>query len=400
MFNKNIRVHAQKPSMTISNLPDEIIGNILSYLNLKDVITFMRTNKINYQKTAHVLQSPKHFNLDKNTKYSITITDDDIDEDTCQPKNLKLMFLPYLFIDIKSKNNIKFIEKYYSLINCNISLNFMSIKNFSRTLLLNNVISVTFKDITFAKDFKLTNDSIKYLQITNCNITNEMICDIKHVEMLYIEKCNTFTTFDNNNKTNNVVISKCKNFTHFGNINCKIIEIIDIDSVDFSSLVKNKSSIGKLQIVNCNLTTISNLLINNMSIISCNINNINAIHNIERLKLLGCVINSITNMSNINNLIIDNCVSYNDIIISNIKNIRQFSMTYVIRDPSDISFTPNFRFRKLKNIKTCELNKIKISEIELDTCENLSIKTYSDINSFDHTYLNINNSNIKTLNMY
>lgn len=398
MFNEHI--YEQK-TVTMSELPIEIVGNIITYLSINEVMAFMQTSKENYNKTKYVLQTPEHYNLDKNTKHNTTITNDDIDEINGQPKNSKLDFLSYLFIDIKSIDELIFLEKYISLIKCNISFNIKSIDNFSVTPLLNNINSIIFKKVSFRPDFKFTNNNIKYLEFSNCNVTNEMISDIKYIGTLYIEKSETFTTFNNNIKCNNIVISRCKNFTHFGNINCNIIEVQNIDNVDFSTLIKNKSTIGKLQIVNCDFMTINMLNINNMSIINCNVDSITDIHYIERLKLLNCSINSISNISNINNLIIDNCLSNNNIVISNIENVGHFSMKYVIRDPADIVFTPNYKFKKLKKINHCEMDRVKISEFEIDTCDNLSIKTYFDIiNSENMNITNINNKNITILNMY
>lgn len=380
----------------ISDLPVEILGNIMYHLNIEDVMNFMTTSKINYNKVNDVLNSPLYFQLGQYFKYHTYISINDI----CQTNNLnqnnsiehtneqriintKTRFLPYIYIDIDNPDEeIPLIENTLSKNEKqSLSLYLYKISDFNyNTQIFNNLVDLIFYKVNFCNDFQFDNIDVDYIEFNKCLITNNTIKQINSVNTLVITNCSSLTSYDNNVKCDKLLFEECKNLNKIDNVNCNIIEINGCgNNINYQDL--NNKGITKLQIVNANMIELADITIPNISIIDCNISYIHNFKGLERIKILNSNIFKVFSIKNCNKLIIDNClVSNNSIIsISHITNINEFSMEYLTVDNYDISNIPKVSITETSNIKSCNLKKVKIATFKIKKCDNLEVKLYKDI---------------------
>lgn len=402
----------------ISILPNEILANILKYLTITTINRLMKTSKINYNKIYDILQTPRYYNLKSNFKCHVKITkkdiinykninndnnidnnninnnninNDDINNNLLIIKNTKKLFVPYIYLDIHTPSqDIPIIEKTFNENEyANLSLFIYRISNFNfNTRLFKNICDITFYNIDFDTSFQLNIDNIEYLEFSKCNLNNNIIKNIKNIDTLIINECDTLREYDNNINCNIIILIYCENIRSFGNIKCNTIELNCCRIVNYNSL--NDKGIKKLQIVNTEMLKLEELNISNISIINSKINYIYNINNINRLKILDSVIFKIFNINNCKKLIIDNC-SYDTetslINVSNVKNVDSLSVNYIFTDECDMKFIPKISFDKIKNVNDVTLKRLKLSRLNLHNCEKLTVKMFKneELNNFINT---------------
>jgi hypothetical protein len=385
----------------ISNLPNEILANILKYLSITTINRLMRTNKTNYNKIYDILQTAKCYNLKSNIKCNVKITkndiinnninNDDINNNSLIVNNTKKIFSTYIYLDIYTPNeDIPIIEKIFNEDEYNnLSLFIYKNSNFNyKTKLFKNITDITFYNIDFDLSYQLNIDNVEYLEFSKCNVNNNLIKNIKNIGTLIIDECNTLREYDNNISCNIIIFIYCENLIEFGNINCNIIELNSCKIIKYNSL--NNKNIQKLQIVNAEMLKLEKINIPNISIINSKIDYIYNIYNITRLKILDSIILKIFNIDNCKILIIDNCsYDFNTslINISNIKNVDRLSVNYIISDECELKFIPKISFDKLKNIKNILLEKVKLIRLNIDNCKMLSVNIFKneELNNFINT---------------
>jgi hypothetical protein len=399
------RKHKNNINTDFNIFPLEIYGNIFSHLNIYDIINFMTTNKNNYNNIINILKTPHHFNLNKYNKY-ITININIIHKYNLLSNNLIKLLLPYLYFKIKQNKNIILLEKYFKDIKYkkNVLSLCLSVKLINNnTTLFNNINNLQLQNIMFNTNiFNYNNCNINNLSFNNCNITNDMIKNINSINILTINNCVLFKEYNNNIKTNTIIISNCSNFKSFGNINNNNnIKITNCNNIiDYTTL--NNKNINILHITQCNIKTLKNLSVNNITINTSIIENIYNIHNIKNIKLLNSKIANISNISNINTLYINNCKCIdlnllnriNYINLNNIKQINNLNIKYkskykIINNQinNQIHNIPIIKLNYICNINKCKLININLDSININNCNELIIKTHTNINENNNHFI-------------